>query len=141
MILLREITSPEDIGGLNAAEGILTTRGGMTSHAAVVARGFGRPCICGVESMELDTEAKVVHFKSSTSQAEVTMFEGDVISLNGTTGEVCSGAMRVVSAGVSGALAHFLALADGARRLSVLANADTPEEATLARKYGAEGIG
>jgi pyruvate,orthophosphate dikinase len=114
----------------------------MTSHAAVVARGFGKPCICGVESMSLDPDAKVVHFKpDKSSAAEVTLFEGDVISLNGSTGEVCSGAMRVVSAGVSGALAHFLALADVARRLSVLANADTPEEAVIARKNGAEGIG
>ena len=142
VILLREITSPEDIGGLNAAEGILTCRGGMTSHAAVVARGFGKPCICGVESMEIDVESKVVHFKPmDDSKEEVTMFEGDVISLNGTTGEVCSGAMKVERAGLSPTLTHFLAMADCARRLNVYANADTPEEAALARANGAEGIG
>lgn len=135
VILLRLETSPEDVGGMHAAEGILTARGGMTSHAAVVARGWGKPCICGCENLEVDYGANVAHFNG------VAIKEGDWVCLNGTTGEVLRGIQPTKEPELAGNLGLFMMWVDGARRLGVLTNCDTPSDALFARKNGAEGIG
>ena len=134
-ILVRVETSPEDVGGMHAAEGILTSRGGMTSHAAVVARGWGKPCVAGCNEIVVD-EAQGL-FTTGT----VTVREGDWISLDGTSGDVLTGKDELVAPELSGKVAEFLSWADDARRLRVRANADQPEEARRARQLGAEGIG
>ncbi len=135
-ILIREETNPEDIEGMRAAAGILTQRGGMTSHAALVARGWGKCCIVGCSELELDTAKKTVKMGGKTYK------EGDFITLNGTKGWVYEGALKMLAAGEGNKnLAAFLKLADSVRTLKVRANADTPEDAANARKFGAEGIG
>eukprot|EP00198_Chlamydomonas_reinhardtii_P013235 XP_001702572.1 pyruvate phosphate dikinase [Chlamydomonas reinhardtii] len=135
VILCRHETSPEDVGGMHAAEGIVTCRGGMTSHAAVVARGWGKPCVCGCEHLHIDLKTKL-------HGAEVRLREGDWVSLNGTSGEVINGAQPLKAPEVTGGdLGKLMAWVDKARRLRVLANVDTPEDAAIARANGAQGIG
>ena len=136
VILVRPETSPEDVGGMNSAQGILTSRGGMTSHAAVVARGMGKPCIVGCEEMEVDEENKV--FKANN----VVVKEGDWISIDGSTGEVMLGQVKaIVPEGLVGYVGKILEWADKYRKLGVRANADIPRDAEVARRFGAEGIG
>jgi pyruvate,orthophosphate dikinase len=134
-ILVRVETSPEDVGGMNAAEGILTARGGMTSHAAVVARGWGKTCVSGCAELVVDEENRWL------SLGGVKLHEGDWVSLNGSTGEVIRGAAELAPPAISGDLGLFMSWVDAERRLKVLANADTPEDAAVARENGAEGIG
>ncbi|AKF03455.1 pyruvate, phosphate dikinase [Sandaracinus amylolyticus] len=135
VILARIETSPEDVAGMHAAEGVLTTRGGMTSHAAVVARGWGKPCVAGVGELQIDYRAKTL------KSGDRVVKEGDWISLNGTTGEVIEGKAALADALVSGELATFMAWVDEVRTLKVRTNADTPKDAKVARDFGAEGIG
>jgi pyruvate,orthophosphate dikinase len=135
VILARVETSPEDVAGMHAAEGILTSRGGMTSHAAVVARGWGKPCVAGCSDVEVDESARTL-----TSNG-TTLKEGDWISLNGTTGEIVAGQESLASGLVSEDFQTFFAWVDAARKLRVRTNADTPNDAAQARKLGAEGIG
>ncbi len=135
-ILVRLETSPEDIEGMNHAEGILTIRGGMTSHAAVVARGMGRCCVSGCGELKIDEEAKTL----TTSDGKV-YHEGDEISLDGSTGRVYDGLIKTEEPNISGDFETFMSWADEARRLKVRTNADTPKDAEQARKFGAEGIG
>ncbi len=149
VILVRKETNPDDLRGMVAARGILTSRGGKTSHAAVVARGMGRTCVCGAESLDVDTKGKEFRVRDG-----VTVREGDVISIDGSTGEVFAGAVPVSDSVVvrhfegekldddlAHAVARIMAHADGARRLRVRTNADTPEDAARARRFGAQGIG
>ncbi|MGI9423690.1 MAG: pyruvate, phosphate dikinase [Hyphomicrobiaceae bacterium] len=135
VILVRVETSPEDIHGMHAAAGILTTRGGMTSHAAVVARGMGRPCVSGAGGLRIDYAAQTM-----TVMGQV-FSKGDVITIDGSTGEVLKGAVNMRQPELSGAFGILMAWADKARRLGVRANADTPRDAEQARGFGAEGIG
>ncbi len=135
VILCRIETSPEDIHGMHAAAGILTTRGGMTSHAAVVARGMGRACVAGAGSISIDYKRKVMIVQG----AEIP--EGDVVTIDGATGEVMLGAVKTVQPQLSGDFATIMEWADKARRMKVRANAETPLDAETARKFGAEGIG
>jgi pyruvate, orthophosphate dikinase len=135
IILVRVETSPEDIHGMHAAEGILTTRGGMTSHAAVVARGMGKPCVSGVGSIRVD------YAKQTMTVAGKTFKKGAVITIDGSTGQVIEGAVAMLQPELSGEFATIMEWADKARRLGVRANADTPNDARVARKFGAEGIG
>ena len=135
-ILVREETNPEDIEGMRAASGILTQRGGMTSHAALVARGWGKCCIVGCGELEIDLAKKTVKMGGKTFK------EGDELTLNGTKGLVYAGALKMLAAGEGNKnLANFLALCDKVRTLKVRANADTEADAVNARKFGAEGIG
>ena len=149
VILVRKETSPEDLHGMMVARGILTSRGGKTSHAAVVARGMGRTCVCGAESLDVDTSAGEIRVRGGR-----TLREGDVISLDGGTGEVFDGAVPVVDSHVVrwfegepvedplvDAVARLVQHADASRRLRVRTNADTGEDAARARRFGAEGIG
>jgi len=135
VILVREETNPEDVEGMRAAAGILTARGGMTSHAALVARGWGKCCIVGAGGLEVD-----LHRKTVTAEGNV-LREGDAITLNGTRGHVYSGSLPMMDATQNPRFAEFMALADSIRRLRVRTNADTPEDAARARAFGAEGIG
>ena len=135
VVLVRIETSPEDVAGMHAAEGVLTTRGGMTSHAAVVARGWGKPCVAGCGEIIVDYRDKTM------KHGAVTVAEGDWISLNGTTGEVVVGKQKLAAAVVSGRLEKFMEWVDEHRVLRVRANADTPKDAAAARALGAEGIG
>jgi len=135
VILVRIETSPEDIGGMNAARGILTSRGGMTSHAAVVARGMGKCCVAGCGTAVIDYAAKTVTF------AGKTLKQGDWISLNGSTGAVYAGKIDTVEASLTGPFGTIMKLADKYRRLGVRTNADTPHDAQVAVRFGAEGIG
>ena len=135
VILVRIETSPEDIHGMHAAEGILTTRGGMTSHAAVVARGMGKPCVSGAGSVRVDYAAKTM-----TSGGRV-FGKGDVLTIDGSTGQVLAGAVDMQQPELSGEFAELMGWADAARRMKVRTNADTPNDARAARKFGAEGIG
>ena len=135
VILVRVETSPEDIHGMHAAEGILTTRGGMTSHAAVVARGMGKPCVSGAGSIRVDYNAK------SLAVAGQTLKQGDIVTVDGSTGQVLVGQVKMIEPELSGEFATLMSWADKARRLGVRANADTPADARTALKYGAEGIG
>jgi pyruvate,orthophosphate dikinase len=135
VILVRPETSPDDLHGMIAAEGILTSRGGLVSHAAVVARGMGTPAICGAESVRIDLKAHTF------SVGDVVVKEGDVISINGTTGEVVVGEVPVVTPEPSGPFGIVLQWADEFRTLGVRTNADLPEDAKRAREFGAEGIG
>jgi len=137
VILLRPETSPEDIGGMHAAKGILTARGGLTSHAAVVARGMGKPCVVGCEDLIVDEEKKIV----KTKDAKFTIKEGDWITIDGKTGYVVSGKLKLVKGEISGYFAEFMKWVDKYRKLGVRANAETPEDAKKAREFGAEGIG
>ncbi len=135
VILVRIETSPEDVGGMHAAEGIVTSRGGMTSHAAVVARSWGKPCVVGCEDIKIDYAKKVFHV------GDVVVKEGDWISINGTTGEVILGKLPLVEPELSGHFATFMEWVDEFRDMGVRANADRPEDARIARQFGAEGIG
>lgn len=135
VILARLETSPEDIEGMNHAEGVLTCRGGMTSHAAVVARGMGTCCVAGCSEISIDEEAKTL------TVGEKVFHEGDFISLDGSTGKVYGGALKTVEAEVTGDFATLMEWADSARKLQVRTNADTPHDAAVAVKFGAEGIG
>ena len=135
VILVRVETSPEDIHGMHAAEGILTTRGGMTSHAAVVARGMGKPCVSGAGSLRVDYNAKTM------TVAGQTLKQGDIVTIDGSTGQVLVGQVKMIEPELSGEFATLMSWADKARRLGVRANADTPSDARTALKYGAEGIG
>ncbi len=139
VILVRVETSPEDIQGMLAARGILTARGGMTSHAAVVARGWGKCCVAGCGELEIDYAAG--SFRVDAGGRNLTIRRGDVISLNGTTGEVMLGAVPLADPELPDDLTRLMAWGDDARRLGVRANADTPEDAAKAREFGAEGIG
>ncbi|MBF6569910.1 MAG: pyruvate, phosphate dikinase [Candidatus Binataceae bacterium] len=135
VILVRIETSPEDINGMQVAEGILTARGGMTSHAAVVARGMGKCCVAGCAALEID-----YHAGTLTANGH-TLRRGDFITLDGSTGEVIAGKVPTVEPELSGAFRKFMSWADAERRLGVRANADTPHDAEVARSFGAEGIG
>ncbi|MGE0666456.1 MAG: pyruvate, phosphate dikinase [Sphingomonadales bacterium] len=135
VILVRIETSPEDIHGMHAAQGILTSRGGMTSHAAVVARGMGRPCVSGAGSLRIDYNA------GTLSVAGETLKRGDVITLDGSTGEVIKGAVPTINPELSGDFATLMGWADKVRRMKVRTNAETPLDARTAREFGAEGIG
>eukprot|EP00581_Thalassiosira_minuscula_P017155 CAMPEP_0183722450 /NCGR_PEP_ID=MMETSP0737-20130205/14392_1 /TAXON_ID=385413 /ORGANISM="Thalassiosira miniscula, Strain CCMP1093" /LENGTH=960 /DNA_ID=CAMNT_0025952609 /DNA_START=96 /DNA_END=2978 /DNA_ORIENTATION=+ len=139
-ILVRDETSPDDVEGMYSAEGILTARGGMTSHAAVVARGWGRPCICGCGALTVDEEKKEMILTMEDGTKKVFK-EGDYISLNGNTGEVLDGQQLVAPPAITGNLKTFMDYVDGIRTVDVLANADTPNDAKEARKNGANGIG
>mmetsp|Transcript_79733 Transcript_79733/g.162197 ORF Transcript_79733/g.162197 Transcript_79733/m.162197 type:complete len:789 (+) Transcript_79733:1-2367(+) len=140
VILCRTETSPEDVGGMHAAEGICTSRGGMTSHAAVVARGWGKPCVCGCEALRVDYKNKQV-FVDAKDGSTINFKEGDWVSLNGTTGEIIKGKQPVKEPEMAGDLAEFMGWVDANRRLQVWTNADTPEDAKVARANGAQGIG
>ena len=135
LILVRVETSPEDIHGMHAAEGILTTRGGMTSHAAVVARGMGKPCVSGAGAIRVDYKAQTL------TAGGTTLKHGDVITIDGSTGQVLAGRVRMMEPALSGEFGTIMTWADKARKLGVRANADTPADARLAIKFGAEGIG
>ncbi|MGI6241843.1 MAG: pyruvate, phosphate dikinase [Candidatus Omnitrophota bacterium] len=135
VVLVRVETSPEDIGGMNVAVGILTSRGGMTSHAAVVARGMGKCCVAGVSGINIDYKAK------RFTAGKVTVKEGDFISLDGTLGYVYEGKLNTIEPTLSGDFGTLMKWADGVRVLKVRTNGDTPLDATVARKFGAEGIG
>ena len=135
-ILVRLETSPEDIEGMNSSKGVLTIRGGMTSHAAVVARGMGICCVSGVSSFTLDEEKKTL----KTSDGK-TFKEGDYLSIDGSTGNVYEGKLEMQEASISGDFGVFMSWADEARDLSIRTNADTPKDAKQAREFGAEGIG
>ena len=135
VLLVRHVTSPEDIGGMDAAEGILTSRGGMTSHAAVVARGMGAPCIVGAEDVSIDYKKKVF------TVGDVTVKEGDPITIDGTTGRVILGDVPTIEPEISGNFEKIMKWADEVRKLGVRANADTPHDAKQARDFGAQGIG
>ncbi len=135
VILVRVETSPEDLKGMNAAQGILTARGGMTSHAAVVARGMGKCCVSGCGELEIDYKKKI--FKVGKQ----TVKQGDYISLDGSTGEVMLGQVKTVEASLSGDFGTIMKWADEIRKLGVRTNADTPHDAQVARNFGAEGIG
>ncbi len=136
ILLVRLETSPEDIEGMNIAHGILTIRGGMTSHAAVVARGMGTCCVSGCGSITIDEEAKTI-----TTPDGATFHEGDWMSLDGSTGNVYGEQIATVDPEISGDFGTFMGWADAVRRLRVRTNADTPRDAKQARKFGAEGIG
>ena len=135
VILVRVETSPEDIHGMHAAQGILTTRGGMTSHAAVVARGMGKPCVSGAGGIRVDYQA------GTLSIMGVVMKKGETITIDGTTGQVMKGEVATIKPELSGDFARLMTWADGARRMGVRANAETPLDARTAREFGAEGIG
>jgi pyruvate,orthophosphate dikinase len=134
-ILVRVETSPEDIHGMHAAEGILTSRGGMTSHAAVVARGMGRPCVSGVGSIKIDYKEKI--FKAGDHEVK----EGDIITIDGSTGEVILGEVKTIQPDISGDFSLLMQWSDEVRTLKIRANAETPLDSTTARNFGAEGIG
>jgi pyruvate,orthophosphate dikinase len=154
VILIRRETNPDDLDGMIAAEGILTSRGGKTSHAAVVARGMGKTCVCGAEELDVDTKRR-----RFTTSAGAVIEEGDVVSIDGSTGKVYLGEVPVMASPVVeyfegtlhagaedadelvGAVHRIMSHADGKRRLRVRANADTAEDANRARRYGAQGIG
>ncbi len=135
VILVRNETSPEDVGGMHAAEGILTATGGMTSHAAVVARGMGKCCVAGAGTVRIDYGAATFRVDDRTVK------EGEIISLDGTAGEVMWGAVKTMAADPGAEFETLLSWADELRRMKVRANADTPDDATLARRFGAQGIG
>ena len=136
VILVRLETSPEDIEGMNASEGILTARGGMTSHAAVVARGMGKCCVAGCSELAVNEEKKTLHIGK-----DIDLKEGDWITLDGSTGTVYEGKVKTVDASISGDFETLMKWADEKRTLKVRTNADTPHDAQIARDLGAEGIG
>lgn len=135
VIMVRIETSPEDLAGMSAAEGILTARGGMTSHAAVVARGMGKCCVSGAGAIMIDYKARTVEIDG------VVLHEGDYLSINGSTGEVYQGEVKTKPAEVSGDFAELMSLCDKYTRMVVRTNADTPHDAEVANKFGAVGIG
>src|SRR5207247_3612623 len=135
VILVRWETTPDDIHGLIQAAGVLTAHGGMTSHAAVVARGMGKPCVAGCEALTIDTGARTI------ALAGETLKEGDTLTIDGGTGSVIVGNVPLVPPQVNDDLETILEWGDEHRRLKVRANADTPEDAVKAREFGAQGIG
>jgi pyruvate,orthophosphate dikinase len=135
VILIREETNPEDVEGMRAAEGILTARGGMTSHAALVARGWGKCCIVGASALHVDVETKAMNVGGQTLK------EGDFVTLNGTRGYVYAGKLAMIDATENPRFQKFMQIVDAHRKLGVRANADTPADAANARNFGAEGIG
>ncbi len=137
VILVREETNPEDVEGMRAAEGILTARGGMTSHAALVARGWGKCCIVGAGALHVDTAAK----KAKVTGTDIVLKEGDIITLNGTKGNVYAGALELMDASENPRFQSFMKLVDKFRKMGVRTNAETAEDAKIARDFGAEGIG
>ena len=136
-VLVRWETNPDDLAGMIAAEGILTSHGGKTSHAAVIARGMGAPCVCGVEALKIDAEKK----QATVNGTDLVIREGDMVSIDGTTGVVVLGAVDLVMPELTGDLDTILEWADEFRTLGVRANADNPEDAELSRNFGAAGIG
>ena len=134
-ILVRVETSPEDIQGMHAAKGILTARGGMTSHAAVVARGMGRPCVSGSSEIDINYEQKI--FKTSSIEVK----EGDIITIDGSTGRIILGSVPTVKPEISGDFSKLMSWADNIRKLKVRTNSETPLDTKTARDFGAEGIG
>ncbi|MBK7710481.1 MAG: pyruvate, phosphate dikinase [Bacteroidales bacterium] len=137
VILLREETNPEDVEGMRAAEGILTARGGMTSHAALVARGWGKCCIVGAGGLHVDAAKKICKIAGS----DTVIKEGDFLTLNGTKGFVYLGALTLMDASENPRFKEFMTIVDKFRKMGVRTNAETPEDALIARSYGAEGIG
>ncbi|MCX7986609.1 MAG: pyruvate, phosphate dikinase [Bacteroidales bacterium] len=137
VILLREETNPEDVEGMRAAEGILTARGGMTSHAALVARGWGKCCIVGAGALHVDAEKKIAKIADS----DKVLKEGDIVTLNGTRGNVYEGAIKLIDATENPNFQTYMKMADKYRTMGVRTNADTPADAKVARDFGAEGIG
>jgi len=137
VILVREETNPEDVEGMRAAEGILTARGGMTSHAALVARGWGKCCIVGAGALHVDVVGKTAKIVGTN----IVLKEGDVITLNGTKGHAYSGALKLMDASENPRFQKFMAIVDKFRKMGVRTNADTPADAKVARDFGAEGIG
>ncbi len=135
VILVRVETSPEDIQGMHAAKGILTARGGMTSHAAVVARGMGRPCVSGSSEIDIDYEKKI--FKTASLEIK----EGDIITIDGSSGRIILGSVPTVKPEISGDFSKLMSWADNIRKLKVRTNAETPLDTKVARDFGAEGIG
>jgi pyruvate, orthophosphate dikinase len=135
VILVRVETSPEDIHGMHAAEGILTTRGGMTSHAAVVARGMGKPCVAGAGMVRVD------YASATLSAGGKTLHKGDIITIDGSTGQVLAGQVKMLEPVLSGEFSTLMVWADKVRKLKVRTNADTPNDARAALRFGAEGIG
>ncbi len=135
VLLVRQETNPDDIEGMHAAVGILTSRGGMTSHAAVVARGMGKPCVAGCEKIRVDENKKQMHI------GRLIIKEGEVLTINGSTGDVIVGKVATIEPELSGEFAKLMEWADGVRRLGVRTNADTPHDAEQALRFGAEGIG
>ena len=134
-ILVRVETSPEDIHGMHAAKGILTARGGMTSHAAVVARGMGRPCVSGSSEVEIDYNNKLFRTKNHIIK------EGDIITIDGSTGRIILGEVKTVKPEISGDFSKIMSWADGFRKLKVRSNSETPADSKVAKEFGAEGIG
>jgi pyruvate,orthophosphate dikinase len=134
-ILVRVETSPEDIQGMHAAKGILTARGGMTSHAAVVARGMGRPCVSGSSEIDINYENK--SFKTSSMEIK----EGEVITIDGSTGRIISGRVATVKPEISGDFSKLMSWADSFRKLNIRTNSETPKDTKTAKDFGAEGIG
>src|SRR3954469_4444662 len=147
VILVRPETSPEDLHGMIAAQGILTSRGGLVSHAAVVARGMGTPAICGADALQIDLARKEFSVTADRevggviSSVTTTVREGEIISINGSTGEVVVGEVPVVTPEPTGPFGIVLGWADTYRTMKVRTNADLPEDAAKAREFGAEGIG
>jgi pyruvate, orthophosphate dikinase len=137
VILLREETNPEDVEGMRAAEGILTARGGMTSHAALVARGWGKCCIVGAGGLHVNVAAKTCKVAGS----DVVLKEGDLVTMNGTKGNVYVGALKLMDASENPRFKAFMTMVDKFRTMGVRTNAETPQDAAIARSYGAEGIG
>src|SRR6201999_3451147 len=135
VILVRAETSPKAIHGMHAAKGILTARGGMTSHAAVVARGMGRPCVSGAGSLKIDVA------KGEMTSNGVTIKRGDVITIDGAAGKVFKGAVKMRRPELTGDFSTLMGWADETRTLKIRTNADTPTDSATARKFGAEGIG
>lgn len=134
-LLVRTETTPEDIHGIVASKGILTSRGGMTSHAAVVARGMGKPCVCGCDALQINSQAKTVRI------GDLVLHEGDILSIDGGTGRVLLGDVKLVEPELSEDFQTLLSWADETRVLEVRANADNPEDAAKAREFGAQGVG
>ncbi len=135
VVLVRVETSPEDIAGMHVSQGILTARGGMTSHAAVVARGMGKPCVSGVAELRIDYEGQFLKVGDTVLKA------GDMLSIDGTTGQVMAGALKLVVPEMAGDFGEFMGWVDSVRKLRVRANAETPTDAKTAKMFGAEGIG
>ena len=135
VILVRQETSPEDIAGMVASQGIITARGGMTSHAAVVARGMGKPCVAGCSSLIIDYSAGTLTVDGKRYK------EGDALTIDGATGEVIDGIVPTIDAAITNDFATFMKWSDEFRKLGVRTNADTPEDSKVAVKFGAEGIG
>ncbi|MEZ5918936.1 MAG: pyruvate, phosphate dikinase [Alphaproteobacteria bacterium] len=135
VVLCRQETSPEDIHGMHASAGILTSRGGMTSHAAVVARGMGKPCVAGAGELHIDVKARVIRIDGRTIK------DGEIVTIDGSTGEVMAGAVPTIQPEMSGDFATLMGWADSRRRMAVRTNAETPLDAQTARDFGAEGIG